>query len=599
MILCVHLRLASAVALSLVTFGCASPPAASEAHGRRPVTASTPAPLAALSPELRQIAEQVERARGLRFRRPFTIFFVDDDEMRAHFGEGKIDAPPDAAEPSALWAFGLIKKPPASSWLGSLSSSGPSPADDLLGFYVEASRRIYVRERVSTEIAVVAHEMAHALLHDNFEVRYDRESDDEQLAIRSLDEGDATVTAALVVALREGKSASTALRRVSTSTLATRDYVGETDATLGASLPLYHERSLVPYEAGAAFVARVVLARGLAGLDEVWHDPPRGTFEVFHADTYAKGLALPRIDDAPLPAGCRATFEGRMGELRTRAFLRIVEPRSVALAGASGLLADRYALLEGCGSDPAFVWQTAWSDEASAARFERVVERQFDCKEEGCLTGAHTVARRGTAVVVLRGRDDGEMADRALAAIATEGGGAAPRLGGAALDRAKEEPPLVEGSSGRTCRIAGTGVEITVPGGLSLESGHDLDCAMRSDGLDVALTTNVAASPYGDAFLDSIRKLLPASLAASHRRVESRERWRVTPLGTGIGMVYELTSPLELEVVSLPICGGKRVLTLYLRSTNEEGRSILEDALSSLRPSSVGLSRACADPVDL
>jgi hypothetical protein len=62
-------------------------------------------------------------------------------------------------------------------------------------------------------------------------------------------------------------------------------------------------------------------------------------------------------------------------------------------------------------------------------------------------------------------------------------------------------------------------------------------------------------------------------------------------------MLYELTPPLQLEVVSLPVCGGKRVLTLYLRSTSNEGRSMLEDALASLRPTSVGVSPACADPV--
>jgi hypothetical protein len=415
--------------------------------------------------------------------------------------------------------------------------------------------------------------------------------------MRCVSEGDATITAALVVAARHGNHPSIALRRASESVFSTRDFVGSTDAALADALPLFHERADVPYQAGVEFAGRVVLARGMQGLDEVWANLPRGTFEIFHPDTYVKGIALPRIADSPFPAGCRAGFEGRMGELRTRAFLRVLHPRATALAGASGLLVDRYRLLGDCGEQPAFLWQTAWVDEEAASRFEALAKKRFECSGPGCLPGPHTIARRGTSVVILRGRTDPAVAESAIGAIGPSTKQAAPRLGGVKLDPPAEVPQFVESSAGTACAIAGTGVELVVPNGLLLVTGDDFDCAMKSDTRDVAITTHVSGVEYNANYLKSLRETIPSSLAGLHAQLHAREHSRVTPLGTGIGMLYELTPPLQLEVVSLPVCGGKRVLTLYLRSTSNEGRSMLEDALASLRPTSLGLSPACADPI--
>lgn len=114
---------------------------------------------------------------------------------------------------------------------------------------------------------------------------------------------------------------------------------------------------------------------------------------------------------------------------------------------------------------------------------------------------------------------------------------------------------------------------------------------------DVALTSSVSDVEYSETLVKSVRENVSSSLAGLHADPHPRERHRVTPLGTGVGIVYELTPPLQLEVVSLPVCGGKRVITFFLRSTSHEGRSMLEDALASLRPTSVGLSPACGDPV--
>lgn len=587
------------LALLAASVGCSSSPAPSRSLGPLPqkpgATEAAVDPLAALSPEHRQIAREVERARGLRFRRPFTVTVVSDKKLEAHFDEGKLEPTADACNLDALWAFGILRERPVK-WLASLFSSRPPRTENLLGFFVPSSRRIYIRKRVSTDLNVVAHEMAHALLHDHVNVPYAQAHDDEQLAIRSVSEGDATITAALVVAARQGTNPSVALRKAS-SALSMRDFVGSTDAALAQALPLFREREEVPYQAGTEFAARVVRARGMQGLDEVWANLPRGTFEIFHPDTYVKGIALPRFADSPLPAGCHASFEGRMGELRTRAFLRIRHPRATALEGASGLLVDRYRLLEGCGEEPAFLWQTAWVDEEAASRFEALAKQRFECSEPGCLPGPHTIMRRGSAVVVLRARTDAAVAESAIGAIVPSAKQAAPRLGGVKLDPPPEVPQLVESSAGTTCTIAGTGVELVVPKGLLLATGDDSRCAMKSDTREDALTTYVSGVDYDASFLKSLRETIPSSLAGLHAQLHSRERPRVTPLGTGIGMLYELTPPLQLEVVSLPVCGGKRVLTLYLRSTSNEGRSMLEDALSSLRPTSVGLSPACADPV--
>lgn len=596
-----HASTRAACALLLpLALGCSprsSPPAPAPA-----AAASSDDPLRELSPEVRQIAREVEQVRGLRFRRPFTFVPVTDDELEAHFDEGKLESTRDASDPGALWAFGFLDRPPAPTWLTSLFARRGPRADGLLGFFVDETRRIYVRTRAATDPSIVAHELAHALAHDHLPISFDAKTDDRQLALRALNEGDATITAALVLGARKGRSPEATLRNASTWDASTRDFASATDATLGRSISLFRERAEVPYHAGAKFAARVVLARGMRGLDQVWQEPPRGMFEIFHPDLYAQGLPLPRIARPALPAACRVSIEGEMGELRTRAFLRQVHPRSVALAGAHGLLADRYHVLEDCGTSATtggFVWQTAWLDEGTATQFEALVGQQLGGDAPGCLPGPHVVRRSGSTVVVVRGLTGDEVATAALAAVTPSTEPASPRLGGVRLERLVEETPhLVEGSSGKTCAIAATGVSMVAPAGLSLIAGKELACAMGSDTLDVSVTTHVSDAGYGKPFIEGLRTSLPSSLAAAHAQVTTRERYRVTPLGTGLSFVMGLTDPLRLEVAALPVCDGKRVLVLYLRSTSEEGRAMLEELLASLRPTSVGLSPACGDAIE-
>jgi hypothetical protein len=559
--------------------------------------ASAPAadPLAEMPAELREIARDVEQARGLAFRRPVRVVFVDEDELESHFDEGALELAPDAVDPAALWAFGLLKKRPPPSWLVTLLSRPTRRTKGLLGFYVGKTRVTYIRREHERDVETIAHELAHALVDDHLPHSYDAASDDRQLAIRALSEGDATITAALVKAKRNGKTAAATLEDASEWDQSRRDYAGA-DAALASSIPLYRERTETPYHAGATFVAHVVRARGMSGLDEVWRDPPRGTFEVFHPDVYGKGLALPRLGNPTLPEGCRVTSEGEMGELRTRAVLRSVHARAVALDGASGLVADRYRILEGCGPEPSFAWQTAWQSEESAERFEGLMNASFACTKPECLTGSHRVVRRGRAVAVTRNVTDERGADSLVAAIEPSSSEAKSRLGGIPLDAPPGEKRLVEGSTGRTCEIGASGVRVIVPPGLQLKSGHEIGCEMSSDLVDVSFSTKVINGTYGRAFADGIRQMLPGTLAASHEHVEIRERYRVTPLGTGLGYVAELTAPVHFEVVTVPVCNGKRVLTLYMRSTSEESRSMLEDVLASLQPTSVGLPAACGDP---
>lgn len=580
------------LALLMAAAGCAHGPATPP-----PTVAPVPTvdPLADMPADLREIARDVEQARGLAFRRPVRVVFVDEDELESHFDEGALVMAPDAVDPAALWAFGLLEKRPAPSWLVTLLSRKARRTKGLLGFYVGKTRVTYIRREHERDVETIAHELAHALVDDHLPHSYAAASDDRQLAIRSLSEGDATITAALVKAKRNGKTAAAILEDASEWDQSRRDFAGA-DAALASSIPLYRERTETPYHAGATFVAHVVRARGMSGLDEVWRDPPRGTFEVFHPDVYGKGLSLPRLGNPSLPDGCRVISEGEMGELRTRAVLRSVHARAVALDGASGLVADRYRILEGCGPDPSFAWQTAWQSEESAARFEALMNASFACTKPECLTGSHRVVRRGLAVAVTRNVTDERGAESLVAAIEPSTSEAKSRLGGTPLEPPASEKRLVEGSSGRSCEIGAAGVRVVVPAGLQLKSGHEIGCEMSSDVVDVSFSTKVINGTYDRAFTQGVRQALPATLAASHEQVTLRERYRVTPLGTGLGFVAELTPPVHFEVVTVPVCNGKRVLTLYLRSTSEESRSMLEDVLASLQPTAVGLPAACGDP---
>lgn len=583
-------------ALLACVAGCAGPPTV--APPPAPRTIATFDPLAELTPDLRELAKEVEAARGLAFRRPIRVVFVDDAELESHVAEGKLEPTPDAVDPGALWAFGLLKRRPPPSWLASLFTLGSKKATGLLGFYVSASRTTFIRREHEHDVAVVAHELAHALVDDHQQVSLAVPYDDQQLARRALSEGDATITAALVKARRAGSSATATLENASEWDHSRRDFAGPADEALASTIPLFRERTEMPYRAGATFAARVVLARGMRGLDRVWNDPPRGTFEIFHPDTYALGLPLPDLGAPPLPTGCRVISEGVMGELRTRAVLRGVHSRAVALGGASGLLADRYRVLEGCGPEASFAWQTAWKDEASAERFGRLIGASLGCKLPGCLSGSHRVLVKGTGVAVTRNVSDDRAVESLVTAIHPAEGGATRRLDGVPLEPLPAERRLVAGSSGRACEIGASGVRLVPPPGLSLLSGHEVGCELSSETLDVSFSTKVINGAHDDAFAKDVRATLGSTLAASHEHVALREQYRVTPVGTGLGFVYELTARVHFEVVTLAICGGKRVLAMYLRSTSEEGRAMLDAVLASLRPASVGSPAGCADPAE-
>ena len=94
------------MALGCSPRGSAPPPPAAAVQAR-----ADDDPLRDLSPEVRQIAREVEQVRGLRFRRPFTFVAVTDDELEAHFDEGKLESTRDASDPGALWAFGFLDRP--------------------------------------------------------------------------------------------------------------------------------------------------------------------------------------------------------------------------------------------------------------------------------------------------------------------------------------------------------------------------------------------------------------------------------------------------------------------------------------------------------
>ncbi len=274
----------------------------------------------------------------------------------------------DACELDALWAFGLLRERPVLRGWFRCSPGSSRTENVLLGFFVGRSRRIYIRKRVCDRS------------------QHRRARDGPRAAARQrrrpLRSGDRRRAARRALRQRRGRHhhgrprGRCPARQPSIDCPAQSILVG----ILYARLRRQHRRcprrraSLFPRTGGRPLPgwrrvrgAESSSRAGMQGLDEVWANLPRGTFEIFHPDTYVKGLALPRIADSPLPAGCRAGFEGRMGELRTRAFLRVLHPRATALAGASGLLVDRYRLLE-------------------------------DCGEQACVPLASSVGRRGSGV---------------------------------------------------------------------------------------------------------------------------------------------------------------------------------------------------------
>jgi hypothetical protein len=368
----------------------ATPAAAPQPSGSSPTPGPT-APLDATSPTAPQTSEaepglaapqaasayrgiedDIARIRGLRPAGNVDLRFMSQDQLGQYFHDAfdRDYTPSERARDQKLLAtLGLIR--PEQDLTAIILSL---LTEQVIGFYDDDSRRMYligeVAEPTAASKVTFAHEFVHALQDQHFNLKAlnppDSDNDDRSGAIHALVEGDATLTMSLFA-------------RNELSEQERREYLqsqsaGDSGALEQAPLVLRVEL-LFPYVDGLRFVQSLYRAGGFAALDAAFRNPPQSTEQVLHPEKYTAQEA-PATMDLPdlataLGEGWRQTATNTLGELDFRILVEQHSDRQTAERAAAGWGGDRYALLEDAEGRPAVAIKSSWDSSQDAQEFFR------------------------------------------------------------------------------------------------------------------------------------------------------------------------------------------------------------------------------------
>jgi hypothetical protein len=367
-------------------------------------------------PSIQQLADRiqadVEKIRGLDFKRPVPVHRISADEWRSFVDEelGKLPRIED------YWAMvrmlGLYQGPdlgPREKYFGDLYSLASGAYD------ARRDRFVLIADMDEWQRAVVlAHELHHALQDQHFDLeKYvldiahrPRANTDELLARQAVVEGEATYIDAIYQAQVAGFAAPT--RAELGDFIANRadwDPVQweqlledpQTSANVRAQLqaaletrkrlpPFVFELAASPYVDGMTFI-HAVQERGWEEVSRLYGEyPPVSTEQIIHPEKwFAREQPLdirwPDFETDPRFDGWQLLHDDVLGERQWQVAFRVQGLTSDALPAAAGWNGDRYAFLRNR-NDGAFLMLmfTAWDSPEDAAEFSNAYARLLASK---------------------------------------------------------------------------------------------------------------------------------------------------------------------------------------------------------------------------
>ena len=335
-------------------------------------------PLAAQNDEgvqriTRELAPQVERVVGLRFRRPPAVAVRSREQLRRYL-ERKVraDYPPAElrGQERAYKAFALI---PDTADLLQLQLDVLQ--EQVAGFYDPDSTTLFVISGGDPLVlrTVVAHELVHAL-QDQYTrlnaILKLRRQNDRQMAAQAVMEGQATVSGLL--ALSPGATVTQLAQGWEQARRAIRDQQESFEQL--SRLPLILRESLLfPYVDGADFMIAFEGRRATPEEQPYGDRLPASTEQVLHPSRYTAHELPARLTFPPPARGDTLIYDDDFGEFETRVALRTWSiGEADALVAASGWNGDRYEVL-GAPSGTVVLWASAWDTAPDAAEFARAL----------------------------------------------------------------------------------------------------------------------------------------------------------------------------------------------------------------------------------
>lgn len=319
-----------------------------------------------------------EDLRGLETLEEVPFQFMDSDALKVWLEqETREEQEPDeiAAGERMYKLLGLIpEEADLFQLIFDLQSS------QILGFYDPESAVFTIVSRepsdsdaLSVEDQVTfVHEYTHALQDQHFdlsrftEAQEGRYNDDEEIALLSLIEGDASLVTWLFLIDRVSADQSKRLFDAAI-TEASQD-------VLDLTPPFLQESLLFPYMQGMAFVLFIYQSGGWEAVNQVWQNPPLSTEQILHPDKYLEDIPtaveLPENLAEALGIGWTESLRDVWGEGQLLMMLEGTTDGFItdtnAAEGADGWGGDQYVYLIN-GEQDLYIMEVVWDDTFEAA----------------------------------------------------------------------------------------------------------------------------------------------------------------------------------------------------------------------------------------
>ncbi|GEM_PF-469734 len=264
-----------------------------------------------------------------------------------------------------------------------------------------ANLELFPAIRQPPRTVLLAHEFTHALQDQNFALTRRLASlsnnDDRALALKSVAEGDATISgyACWWGAVDRAKLDQLVARYAALVTASRR---GDS-----ASLP---GPLIFQYAYGVPFVAQAYRRGGWLAVDRLYRDPSLSTQELMHPQLYLRGATGSTIttplEDWPDVPGWQRVYENTVGEYQLyRLLRRLAVPEEQTQTLSRAWAADRIGAFTHGSSGLSILWLIVFRDLASSRLFATVYRNAL--KRHLDLSIPFQLGEQGTAVEVAIG----------------------------------------------------------------------------------------------------------------------------------------------------------------------------------------------------
>jgi hypothetical protein len=323
----------------------------------------------AWDPRVTDLVAFVERERGLTFKHPVFIDFLDEATFRKAMTQDESSDEPDEAEIKSTTA--LLRAVGFLSGDVDLTAAGEELAGDgIVGAYVPEIERVAIRGENLDDArrATLVHELTHVLQDQHFDIgtyRSDeKRTSGEIAAYTAAVEADAedvedAWTASLPAAARETMNAAREARSA--------------DADFKGVPEVFVELLGFPYAFGPTFLHAVEARDGAAGRNRLFTEPPRSEEHILLPQTYLDNQPVQPVKVPGLMGKEKAVDRGDVGMLSLLVMLAERVDFGQAWAAVQGWSGDAYVAFDRAGTTCVRA-RVEFDEPAQAQRFTGVFD---------------------------------------------------------------------------------------------------------------------------------------------------------------------------------------------------------------------------------